>query len=166
MKLFRLMNANQNQQKLLKCKYNQINYILISKFFIKYSIFRETKDSCTFTDEAGNHIQKKQDKKREKNIIANQTDDLDLNKKEHQEYQPLTYETYKFFIKFSPFVEKILTNNINKHILQTNQDLQELKAFSKIDKEYVLSKDLIEYVNLNNLPNYHVHFNSQLIQII
>jgi hypothetical protein len=84
-----------------------------------------------------------------------------MNNNEYQEYQPLSYDTYKFFIKFSPYVEKILMNNINKHILQTNQDLQELKAFSKLDKEYVLSKDLIDYVNINSLPNYQVQFNSK-----
>ena len=75
-------------------------------------------------------------------------------------YQPLSYDTYKFFVKFSPFVEKILLNNINKYILQGPQDLQELKAFSKLEKEFMLSNDLIEYLNMNNFYNHEVFFNS------
>ncbi len=77
-------------------------------------------------------------------------------------YQPLSYDTYKFFVKFSPYVEKIILNNINKYILQSPQDLQELKAFSKLDKEYTLCNNLIEYLNLYNQTNHEVTFNSKI----
>jgi hypothetical protein len=52
-------------------------------------------------------------------------------------------------------------NNINKFILQIPQDLQELKAFTKLEKDFTLQNNLIEYLNLNKQRNHDVIFNSK-----
>jgi hypothetical protein len=77
------------------------------------------------------------------------------------EYQPLSYDAYKFFTKFTPFIEKVIINNINKHYFQTNPiDLQELKAFSKMNNEFKLSDELINQLGIGN--NYKTIFKSNV----
>jgi len=74
-------------------------------------------------------------------------------------YQPLSYDSYKFFVKFSPYIEKILVNNINKHYFQNN--LAEIKSFSKLESEFSLRKELIYYLNISRLSEYQIKFNSK-----
>jgi hypothetical protein len=82
-------------------------------------------------------------------------------------YEPLTFDSYKFFVKFSPFIEKIILNNVNKHFLQSSNqnELQEMKAFSKMDKEFSLNKELLSYINPSNFQYSDVNFNCNFILI-
>jgi hypothetical protein len=98
-------------------------------------------------------LEETNEEKKEQQLSANISPEIKDN------YEPLTYETYKFFIKFSPYIEKIIMNNINKYILQSPQETQELKAFSKLDSEYKLPSELINYLNIQNLSNYKIYFN-------
>ena len=93
---------------------------------------------------------------------VNQMNNEITNEFETPTYQPLTLEAYKFFIKFAPYVEKNVLKSINKCVHHSPQELQELKAFSKLDKEFLLSKELIEYLNLNGLKNSEINFNCKV----
>jgi hypothetical protein len=76
-------------------------------------------------------------------------------------YQPLSFETYKFFMKFAPVLEKLITNNINKYTLQsTSNEKVDLKQFLKV-KDFILSEDLLNGLNQNKLQNNQVTFDGK-----
>ena len=78
-------------------------------------------------------------------------------------YEPLSFDTYKFFMKFAPVLEKTITNNIEKHLLQSSQNEKiELKQFHKV-KDFILPEELIKELNVNNMPNHRVSFNGKII---
>lgn len=74
-------------------------------------------------------------------------------------YQPLSYDSYKFFIKFSPYIEKLLVNNINKGHLKSN--LADLKSFSKLDCDLRIKSELINYLNVNKFNDHKIKFSSK-----
>jgi hypothetical protein len=99
--------------------------------------------------------------KTNKNEISkdNQEDNDTNNQQVSNAYQPISFEAYKFFTKFSPFVEKIILNNINKNILK-NQNLQDNNKVNKMDKDFRISEDLLNYVNNSGSQNFSVTFSS------
>ena len=122
----------------------------------------ETKDEETFTDMNMNmnlnnfNLNNNNNNKKEENN-KNKNENL-LNEKKIEvssvaNYQPLTYDAYKFFVHIGPYIENILLNNINKYILQnTNQKAKEATGMSKLDKEFIFPEDLLSYF----FPNYKV----------
>ena len=89
----------------------------------------------------------------------NLTEINDLGK----QYEPISYDAYKFFTKISPYIEKIIINNINKYNIQNNQiDIQELKAFTKLEKDFKISELLIKEIKVTD---YNVNFISMIISI-
>jgi hypothetical protein len=86
---------------------------------------------------------------------------IELNDIEHSiKYQPLSYDAYKFFTKFSPFIEKVIINNINKYNIHNNPiDIQELKAFTKMEKDFKISEELIQEIKFTD---YKVNFTSMI----
>ena len=72
----------------------------------------------------------------------------------------MSYDSYKFFIKFSPYIEKLLVNNINKNHLHNN--IADLKSFAKLDCDLKINKDLIDYLNVNNFSDYKIKFSSKI----
>ena len=79
-------------------------------------------------------------------------------------YEPLSFESYKFFIKFSPYIEKLLVNNINKNHIQNN--VVDLKSFAKLDSDFIIRKELIDYLNVNNYSDYKIKFTSKILILI
>ena len=73
-------------------------------------------------------------------------------------YQPLSFDSYKFFVRFSPYIEKLLVNNINKHYFKNNT--LDMKSFSKLEFDFVLRKELISHLNVAKLIEYQIKFNS------
>jgi hypothetical protein len=98
-----------------------------------------------------------QNKENKKVVKQNDETPAQQNFESEGGYQPLSYDAYKFFTKFSPFIEKILINNINKYYFQNNPiDIQELKAFSKMTNEFKLPEELIKELDLRT--NYKTKF--------
>ena len=70
-------------------------------------------------------------------------------------YQPLTYEAYKYFNHIGPYIENVLLNNINKYILQSkSSESSESTGMSKLDKDFTFPKELLNYLfpNSQNVP--------------
>jgi len=121
----------------------------------------ETKDEETFTDMNMNmnlnNFNLNNNNKKENTDNKNKIENL-LNENEKKievssvaNYQPLTYDAYKFFVHIGPYIENILLNNINKYILQnTNQKAREATGMSKLDKEFIFPEDLLTYIFPNN----------------
>jgi hypothetical protein len=81
-------------------------------------------------------------------------------------YQPFSYDAYKFFVKSSPYVEKIILNNINKIIRQNvnkGESQETSTGLNKLEKEFIMPNDLLNYININNLPNCDTCFNSKYL---
>ena len=77
-------------------------------------------------------------------------------------YQPLSFDTYKFFVKFSSYVEKIILNNINRYSLQNNTLSSETKTgISKLEKDFIIPENIINTLNINLCTNNEIIFNSK-----
>ncbi len=73
-------------------------------------------------------------------------------------YQPLTYDAYKFFIHISPYIENILLNNINKYILQKKNAAKELTGMTRLDNNFQFPKDLLNYIFPSNTEKVRITF--------
>lgn len=97
-------------------------------------------------DEYKQEVESNEENKENKD---NTNDTTNNNNKEENiimNYQPLTYEAYKFFVHIGPYIENVLLNNINKYILQSKGVVQESTGFSKVSKDFIFPEELLLYV--------------------
>ncbi len=52
-----------------------------------------------------------------------------------------------------------MVNNINKNHLHNN--IADLKSFAKLESDFKIQKDLIDYLNNNNFTDYKIKFSSK-----
>ena len=114
----------------------------------------ETKENYTMMDNGSDLALSISSKVEKKKIIAKKENINEEAKEEKKEetkvqtinYQPITYDAYKFFIHIGPYMENVLLNNINKYILQNKSESSEATGFSKLDKDFTFPSDLKKYL--------------------
>lgn len=112
----------------------------------------ETKDNYTMMDNGSDlaiSISSQVEKKKNQQIQKTETKEekkSEETKVQTINYQPITYDAYKFFIHIGPYMENVLLNNINKYILQNKSESSEATGFSKLDKDFTFPSELKKYL--------------------
>ena len=92
------------------------------------------------------------------NINNNNISNKKISVSNIRNYQPLTYDAFKFFLHIGPYIENILLNNINKYILQRKGKPSEQTGMTKLDKNFEFPKDLLNYIFPSNTEQIKITF--------
>ena len=102
-----------------------------------------------------------------KNLNKEIPEDNNKNSTLEAAYQPLSFDAYNFFVKCAPYVEKILLNNINKYILQSQttegNSQPEATGLNKLDKEFIFPEGVLSYLFPTSHNDCTIIFNSNFL---
>ena len=67
--------------------------------------------------------------------------------------------------KFSPYVERVILNNVNRKIIAAGESSNDNQGFSKV-VEFIIPPKLITYMNKLNAPNINTKIKGKLLFLL